>query len=166
MSTVDSILLGAPLEFGGRENYEAWRDWCVANALRRFRLRLVPSNMGDVFAVGDDVVLVGYVRDKAHAGEENLGGPMFVRPHDLDGNVYPVGDSHYWHFFANVGDGTLRGIWGSLISYGEPRSPAAYLVRDDAVGLVAATDYPHLCPRCRGPAYVGFREIDCQRKCR
>ncbi len=25
--------------------------------------------------------------------------------------------------------------------------------------------YPHLCPRCRGPAYVGFREIDCQRKC-
>lgn len=26
--------------------------------------------------------------------------------------------------------------------------------------------FPHSCPRCSGPAYVGFLEVDCQRGCR
>lgn len=25
--------------------------------------------------------------------------------------------------------------------------------------------YPHKCPRCKGPAYVGFSSIDCKTKC-
>lgn len=26
-------------------------------------------------------------------------------------------------------------------------------------------DYPHLCPKCHGPAYIGFDKIDCSRGC-
>lgn len=26
--------------------------------------------------------------------------------------------------------------------------------------------YPHTCPACAGPAYVGFKEVDCQKGCR
>lgn len=25
--------------------------------------------------------------------------------------------------------------------------------------------YPHVCPRCKGPAYVGFSNVDCKAKC-
>ena len=167
MSLKDSYDLCAPIEFGGEKNYEPWRDWCMANALRRFRLKRVPANQSDVFAVGDEVVLVGYVRPQLRSGEEIFGGPMFVRPADLGGNVYRAGDVSYWSFFTTIGDRTLRGIWGDPYSSSEPRNPAAYIVRIESSGTTAAaTDYPHLCPRCRGPACVGFREIDCQRKCR
>lgn len=26
--------------------------------------------------------------------------------------------------------------------------------------------YPHKCPKCGGPAYVGFSSVDCKNKCR
>lgn len=26
--------------------------------------------------------------------------------------------------------------------------------------------YPHICPRCNGPAYVGVVEMDCSRGCK
>lgn len=26
--------------------------------------------------------------------------------------------------------------------------------------------YPHVCPRCRAPAYIGFTDIECSKKCR
>lgn len=29
----------------------------------------------------------------------------------------------------------------------------------------AISDYPHVCPNCRGPAYIGMVGVDCQRKC-
>jgi hypothetical protein len=25
--------------------------------------------------------------------------------------------------------------------------------------------YPHKCPRCKGPAYIGFSSVDCKAKC-
>jgi hypothetical protein len=29
-----------------------------------------------------------------------------------------------------------------------------------------AKDYPGKCPRCKGPAYIGFSEVDCKAGCR
>lgn len=26
--------------------------------------------------------------------------------------------------------------------------------------------YPHKCPKCGGPAYIGFSDINCKNKCR
>ncbi len=25
--------------------------------------------------------------------------------------------------------------------------------------------FPHICPRCKGPAYIGFATVECQRSC-
>lgn len=29
----------------------------------------------------------------------------------------------------------------------------------------SASRFPHNCPRCKGPAYIGFTTIECERKC-
>lgn len=26
--------------------------------------------------------------------------------------------------------------------------------------------YPHKCPKCGGPAYIGFSDVDCKNKCK
>lgn len=26
-------------------------------------------------------------------------------------------------------------------------------------------DYPHVCPKCKGPAYIGFSNITCKANC-
>lgn len=34
--------------------------------------------------------------------------------------------------------------------------------------LIKAPDrkqYPHDCPRCKAPAYIGFAKVDCSAKC-
>lgn len=25
--------------------------------------------------------------------------------------------------------------------------------------------YPHVCPKCKGPAYIGLNSVDCKNKC-
>lgn len=37
---------------------------------------------------------------------------------------------------------------------------------DKVVAVVEASRYPHTCPRCQGPAYVGAVEVDCAGGCK
>lgn len=37
---------------------------------------------------------------------------------------------------------------------------------DSAMTAIDVGRYPHACPHCTGPAYVGFNRIDCARACR
>ena len=31
---------------------------------------------------------------------------------------------------------------------------------------VTLKDYPHTCPNCKSPAYIGFNSIDCSNNCK
>ena len=31
---------------------------------------------------------------------------------------------------------------------------------------ITSNSYPHTCPNCKGPAYVGFSSVDCMAKCK
>jgi len=31
---------------------------------------------------------------------------------------------------------------------------------------VSLANYPHKCPKCNGPAYIGFNSIDCSKGCK
>lgn len=41
----------------------------------------------------------------------------------------------------------------------------APLIADSAVSAGAA-DFPHECPKCKGPAYIGFSKVECKRSCK
>lgn len=32
-------------------------------------------------------------------------------------------------------------------------------------GLIKDPNYPHTCPKCKGPAYIGLNTIDCKKNC-
>ena len=34
-----------------------------------------------------------------------------------------------------------------------------------AAEVIDNSSYPHVCPRCNGPAYIGLLSIDCKNKC-
>ncbi len=36
----------------------------------------------------------------------------------------------------------------------------------EEAGARMSSKYPHKCPHCGGPAYVGFSSVDCQAGCR
>jgi hypothetical protein len=43
------------------------------------------------------------------------------------------------------------------------------LTVDEATGRFKPTKdphYPHTCPNCKGPAYIGARKIECKAKCK
>jgi hypothetical protein len=46
-------------------------------------------------------------------------------------------------------------------------APARKLVDEIEFEIIPAKDdrYPHKCPRCKGPAYIGLNKIDCKAKC-
>lgn len=52
----------------------------------------------------------------------------------------------------NAAPSTLNGTGCSGIA---PPAPKA---KDDK--------YPHECPRCHGPAYIGLNSVDCKAKCK
>lgn len=37
---------------------------------------------------------------------------------------------------------------------------------DEECHDVNLKDYPHVCPNCRNPAYIGFNSIDCSNNCK
>lgn len=36
---------------------------------------------------------------------------------------------------------------------------------DQEEATVDKEKYPHICPKCKGPAFIGFNQIDCKRNC-
>lgn len=57
----------------------------------------------------------------------------------------------------------LTGQW----AVSPPKVPyVGYQLTEVAVDEARDHRYPHTCPRCNGPAYVGAVEVDCSRGCK
>ncbi len=60
-----------------------------------------------------------------------------------------------------------RGILSTISWHGPSRVSLTSMVVDGMpIPLPDPSRYPHVCPRCSGPAYVGAVEVDCARGCK
>lgn len=51
------------------------------------------------------------------------------------------------------------------LSWYVPLKHVANFEVDDRVVAKIASAYPHKCPRCQAPAYIGFTDISCSKNC-
>lgn len=57
--------------------------------------------------------------------------------------------------------GTIRDTFSNPLGFDED----IYIPKRQAPAIIADTShYPHQCPRCGSPAYIGFTSVDCSRK--
>ena len=50
-------------------------------------------------------------------------------------------------------------------AYGMRMAGAVLVSVGPAVASVDRARFPHYCPRCRAPAYIGFASVDCAARC-
>jgi hypothetical protein len=54
---------------------------------------------------------------------------------------------------------------GSKTWTADPVDPRTIDKLRDAMNIMDDDRFPHSCPRCKAPAYVGLNDIDCSRGC-
>lgn len=98
---------------------------------------------------------------------------MRVRPQDryIVVRMEPRPIFNYNSFTASPEDSTTSGVavWTKPINDARPIPPTGSL--DPVCGgwlwpYERDPRYPHVCPKCGSPAFIGFSHIDCKRGCR
>lgn len=112
--------------------------------------------------MGYDDKVVGQLRGRLRQGVLRPAGYYLFDPLDRSRSHWVhAGSLYLWNY-----------IWSSpargavLKKMAEAVAVASEVSQVCAGEFLAAgaSSYPHSCPRCGGPAYVGLNDIDCSRK--
>lgn len=58
-------------------------------------------------------------------------------------------------------------LWYGSMDVQPPKRNVILVNLLDDIGHAAPRDlrYPHTCPKCKGPAYIGLNQVDCKNLC-
>lgn len=96
-----------------------------------------------------------YIMSRDDGGGHGAGGPKWDR------FFLPFKPMTLWYIGLKEGPtptGTFEFVDPPVDDAGILKGPAK---KPDAT----LTSFPHVCPQCKGPAYVGFSDVDCMKKC-
>lgn len=95
---------------------------------------------------------------------KNLSSPMVSSPL-VEGLLMRVWHDQHGNWWISIDDGQPRGFSQVTMKAHTDWDCIEIIPPECRQRVAVAADYPHTCPRCGAPAYVGFAKVDCSAKC-